>query len=352
VIDFKSLKIDALLVSSLPNVRYLTGYTGSNGMALLTPGSLALFTDPRYDIRAREEVKRAKMPTRVHIATKPLWEVAAQQIKRRRLKRVGFEQSQVPYSVYRAVDRDLPPGHALKPVGPVIEELRMVKDAAEIELIRRSVLTNSKAFETVAKRIRPGASEAGIAADLDYRMRKLGAEGSAFPTIVASGIRTAHVHASPTRQTVQTNELLLIDMGSARDGYMSDMTRMLFLGKPDPKIQSMYRAVLEAQLAAVAAVREGVGTWQVDRAARLVLKTAGLDKQFVHSTGHGLGLEIHEAPRIGRKDRTRLLAGMVITIEPGAYVEGLGGIRIEDTVLVTKNGCEVLTPTSKELMVL
>lgn len=352
MIDFKSLKIDALLVSSLPNVRYLTGYTGSNGMALLTPDTLTLFTDPRYGIAAREEVKQAKQPTFVQIATKPLWEAAAQQIKRKRLKRIGFEQAQVSYAVYKAMDENLPLGHSLKPVGAVIEQLRMVKSDDEITRIRRAVLTNSKAFETVAKHIRTGMSEAAIAADLDNRMRKLGAEGSAFPTIVASGAHTAHVHASPTRRTVQTNELLLIDMGSAQDGYMSDMTRMLFLGKPDSKIQAMYRAVLDAQLAAAAAVREGVGTWQVDRAARQVLKTAGLEKQFVHSTGHGLGLEIHEAPRIGKKDKTRLQAGMVITIEPGAYVEGLGGIRIEDTVLVTKTGCEVLTPTSKELMIL
>jgi Xaa-Pro aminopeptidase len=352
VIDFKSLKIDALLVSSLPNVRYLTGYTGSNGMALLTPDALTLFTDPRYDIRAREEVKQAKLPTQVRIATKPLWEAAARHIQRKRLKRTGFEGSQVSYAVYKTLDEGLPLGYSLKPVGPVIEELRMVKTEDEIERIRRAVLTNSKAFEAVAQRIKPGISEASLAADLDFRMRKLGAEGSAFPTIVASGIRTALVHASPTRQTLKPNDLILIDMGSAQDGYMSDMTRMLFLGKPDSKIQEMYSFVLEAQLAALAAVREGVGTWQVDRAARQVLKTAGLGKQFVHSTGHGLGLEIHEAPRIGRKDKTRLQAGMVITIEPGAYVEGLGGMRIEDTVLVTKNGCEVLTPTSKELMVL
>jgi Xaa-Pro aminopeptidase len=292
------------------------------------------------------------MPARARIGAKPLWEAAAAYIKRKHLKRTGFEQAQVSYSVYQAMNEDLPLGYSLRPIGPAIEELRMVKNADEIERIRRSVLTNSKTFDAVAKRIRPGMSEAGIAADLDYRMRKLGAEGSAFPTIVASGPHTAHVHASPTRQTLKPNELLLIDMGSAQDGYMSDMTRMLFLGKPDAKIRAMYRAVLDAQLAAVAAVGEGVGTWQVDRAARNVLKAAGLDKQFVHSTGHGLGLEIHEAPRVGRKDKTRLIAGMVITIEPGAYVEGLGGMRVEDTVLVTKTGCEVLTPTSKELMIL
>jgi Xaa-Pro aminopeptidase len=352
VIDFKSLKIDALLVSSLPNVRYLTGYTGSNGMALLTPDTLTLFTDPRYAIRAREEVKRAKMPARVRITTKTLWEAAAKHIPRKRLKRTGFEQAHVTYGVYKTMDEELPLGYSLIPVGCVIEELRLVKTGDEIERIRCSVITNSRTFEDVAKRIKPGISEAALAADLDFRMRKLGAEGPAFPTIVAAGIRTALVHASPTRETLKPNDLLLIDMGSAQDGYMSDMTRMLFLGKPDSKIRAMYRAVLEAQLAAVAAVREGVGTWHVDRAAREVLKAAGFGKQFVHSTGHGLGLEIHEAPRVGRKDRTRLQAGMVITIEPGAYVEGFGGMRVEDTVLVTKNGCEVLTPTSKELMVL
>lgn len=352
MIDFKSLKIDALLVSSPPNVRYLTGYTGSNGMALLTQDTLTLFTDPRYDIRAREEIMQAKMTAQVKVATKPLWEAAAQYIQRKRLKRIGFEQNHVTYAVYKTIDEKLSIGYSLKPVAAVVEELRMVKTGDEMRRIRRAVGTNSKAFEAAAKRIKTGVSEADIAADLDFRMRKLGAEASAFPTIVASGPRTALVHASPTGQTVKPNELLLIDVGAAQDGYMSDMTRMLFLGKPDSKILAMYQAVLEAQLAAIDAVREGAGTWQVDRAARQVLKSTGLDKQFVHSTGHGLGLEIHEAPRIGKKDKTRLQAGMVITIEPGAYIEGFGGMRVEDTVLVTKNGCEVLTPTSKELMVL
>jgi Xaa-Pro aminopeptidase len=155
VIDFKTLKIDALLVSSLPNVRYLTGYTGSNGMAVLTPDSLTLFTDPRYKIRAREDLKQAKMPARVRIGAKPLWEAAAAYIKRKHLKRTGFEQAQVSYSVYQAMNEDLPLGYSLRPIGPAIEELRMVKNADEIERIRRSVLTNSKTFDAVAKRIRP-----------------------------------------------------------------------------------------------------------------------------------------------------------------------------------------------------
>ena len=201
----------------------------------------------------------------------------------------------------------------------------------------------------MAKEVRAGTREQDVAADLDYQMRRLGAEGTAFETIVASGERTALPHARPTARPIGANELLLIDMGACRDGYMSDMTRMLFVGDPPRKIRNMYRAVLDAQLAAIGAVREGAATRKVDGEARRVLKSAGFEKAFVHSTGHGLGLEIHECPRVGRKDKTRLQAGMVITIEPGAYVEGLGGIRIEDTVLVTKQGCEVLTPTNKEL---
>jgi Xaa-Pro aminopeptidase len=183
-------------------------------------------------------------------------------------------------------------------------------------------------------------------------MRRLGAEKPSFETIVASGARSALPHAHPTGARLKLGQLLLIDMGAFVDGYASDMTRMLFLGRPGARVKRLYRAVLEAQLAAIDAVRPGVTTSHVDRQARHVLKKFGLDRAFVHSTGHGLGLEIHELPRIGRKDKTLLAAGMAITIEPGAYLEGFGGVRIEDTVVVTAGGCEVLTPTSKELRVL
>jgi len=182
--------------------------------------------------------------------------------------------------------------------------------------------------------------------------RYLEVEKAAFETIVAAGPRSALPHARPGDRKVGVDELLLIDMGACQDGYMSDMTRMLFFGKLNTRIRDMYKAVLKAQLAAIAAVHEGITTGQVDQKARQVLESEGLGKAFVHSTGHGLGLEIHEPPRVGRRDKTRLQAGMVITIEPGAYIRDFGGIRIEDTVLVTKNGCEILTPTSKELMVL
>jgi Xaa-Pro aminopeptidase len=256
------------------------------------------------------------------------------------------------YEVHQRITKALPKGVTLVPIGPLVERLRMVKSDDEIARIRRSVLTNSQAFEKATRAIRPGARESTIAAELEYQMRRLGAEKAAFETIVAMGSRSALPHAQPTARKLANNELLLIDMGACQDGYMSDMTRVLFLGKPDRRVRSMYNAVLKAQLAAIDSVRPGVTAAHVDGAARRVLVKEGLGKEFVHSTGHGLGLEIHEGPRLGRRDKTKLEPGMAITIEPGAYVRDFGGIRIEDTVLVTRNGCEVLTPTSKELRLL
>jgi len=348
VIPFSELKIDALLVSALPNIRYLSGFTGDNGLLLVTPESQTLFTDPRFTIQASQECTCA-----IKIAPKgPVDPYALEAIRRKKLKRVGFEATRMVYDVHRRLKEALPLGVTLKPVGPAIEQLRMIKTKEEIARIRLSVQTNSQAFEKTVQSIRPGVSESHIAAELEFQMRRLGAEKAAFETIVAAGPRSALPHARPGDRKVGVDELLLIDMGACQDGYMSDMTRMLFFGKLNTRIRDMYKAVLKAQLAAIAAVHEGITTGQVDQKARQVLESEGLGKAFVHSTGHGLGLEIHEPPRVGRRDKTRLQAGMVITIEPGAYIRDFGGIRIEDTVLVTKNGCEILTPTSKELMVL
>jgi Xaa-Pro aminopeptidase len=225
----------------------------------------------------------------------------------------------------------------------------MVKSPGEIARIRAAVKTTSEAFEQAVRRFRVGMTEQDLAAELEYRMRRLGAERPAFETIVAGGERSALPHARPTGEALRAGSLVVVDMGALRDGYASDMTRMLFLGRPGAKVNKLYRAVLDAQLAAIAAVRAGVPAAHVDRAARNVLRAQDLDRAFVHSTGHGLGLEIHEPPRIGKKEKSRLRAGMVITIEPGVYLSGFGGIRIEDTVVVTENGCEVLTPTDKAL---
>jgi Xaa-Pro aminopeptidase len=338
-------KADALLVSFLPNVRYLTGYTGSNGMLLLSAsGQATFFTDPRYRIAAASEVSCP-----IKVSTGPMLPDVVSLIGRKKIRRLGFEKARVGYEQYEFLKSRLPVRTALVALGGLIENRRMLKSHSEIAFIRRSVMVNSKAFESALRVIRPGkTTEADLAGEIDYRMRKLGAEKPAFETIVAGGARSALPHAQPSSKILGSNELLLIDMGATLAGYASDMTRVVFLGRPGSRIKRIYEAVLEAQLAAIAAVRPGVTAAHVDGQARQSLKRRGLDKAFVHSTGHGLGLEIHEPPRLGKKDKTRLQEGMAITIEPGAYLEGFGGVRIEDTVVVTKNGCEILTPTSKE----
>ncbi len=339
------LKADALLVSSSANVRYLSGYTGSNGLILLLASETHFFTDPRYEISARQNISG-----HVHIVKGPLTAGVLQIIKKNRLKKIGFESGWTQFDAYQRLKDDLPLGAALVPIGRIIEERRMLKSPSEIDTIRRSVNLNSEAFARVLKRIRPGVRELDVAAEIEYQMKMLGAENPSFDTIIAAGPHSALPHSHPTAHRVLANELLLIDMGASLEGYASDMTRTIHLGKSPKRIREMYSAVLEAQLAGIAAVREGTTAGKVDAATRDVLKKHNLDKEFVHSTGHGLGLEIHEPPRLGKKDKTKLQAGMAITIEPGVYIEGLAGIRIEDTVLVTKTGCEVLTPTSKEFI--
>ncbi len=341
------LKIDALLVSSPANVRYLSGYSGSNGLVLIGPKQAHFFTDPRYGQEAGRTIT-----AKVHVAKGPLIAAAAALAKRKKWKKIGFESENMSVSAYGKLKEDLPLGFSLVPVGRVNEEQRMLKSPAEIAKIRRSVDLNSEAFARTIRRVKVGTRENEIAAELEYQIRTLGAEKPSFETIVASGERSALPHSTPGARALQGNELLLIDMGASLDGYASDMTRMAYAGSPSGRVREMYRAVLEAQFAALDAVHAGVPAEKVDAAARSVLKKFKLDRYFVHSTGHGLGLEIHEPPRIGKKDKTPLQAGMAITIEPGVYLPGVGGIRIEDTVVVTETGCDILTPTPKELMTL
>ena len=338
-------KLDALLVSSPANGRYLTGFTGSNGLVVLRPDTAVLFTDPRYKLQASEETACT-----VRVARGSLFLAVSRWLRGKGIRRLGVETGRLSHESFLSLEAQAPPGVRLVPIAGLVEGLRMVKSPREVDLIRRSVRLNSEAFERTMRRVRPGMTEMDLAAELDYRMRRLGAEKPAFETVVASGVRSAMPHARPTAKLLAPNELLLVDMGALRDGYSSDMTRMAFLGRPPARVRQLYRAVLEAHQAAVGAVREGVTAEAVDRAARRVLKARGLDRAFVHACGHGLGLEIHEAPRLGRGDKTRLKVGMAVTLEPGVYLQESGGIRVEDTVVVTRNGCEILTPTSKELL--
>jgi Xaa-Pro aminopeptidase len=339
-----SRKLDALLVWLSPNLRYLSGFTGSNGALLILPGRSVLFTDPRYQIQAAQEVT---CPVRV--ATGPLVDAVVTAIRRSAVKRVGYEPARMSCDHFDSLKARMPMKSTLVPVRGWIEEMRMLKSPDELAAIRRSVETNSRAFEHTAARAKTGMSESDLAAELEFRMRRLGAEKPSFETIVASGARSALPHAQPTGAKIAAGDLVVVDMGTFQNGYASDMTRMLFAGAPGAKVKRLYRAVLEAQLAAIDVVRDGARTAAVDAAARKVLAGYGLDRAFTHSTGHGLGLEIHEPPRLGKRDKMRLKSGMAVTIEPGVYLEGFGGIRIEDTVVVTDRGCEILTPTGKDL---
>jgi len=341
------LKVDALLVSSLANVRYLSDYVGSNGLMLIGRAESHFFTDPRYGLEASQTI-----PGRVHVVKGPLTAAALAVAKRKKWKKIGFESQILPYAGYAKLKEDLPLGFSLVPLSGVVEQLRMIKSAGEIEKLRRSADVNSQAFARTMRRVKQGTRENEIAAELEFQMRALGAEKPSFETIVAIGDRSALPHSTPSGRRLEENELLLIDMGASLEGYASDMTRMAYSGSPPKRIRELYAAVLEAQLAALDAVRPGAITGKLDAIARSVLKKHKLDREFVHSTGHGLGLEIHEPPRVGKKDKTRLQPGMAITIEPGAYISGLGGVRIEDMAVVTETGCEILTPTPKELLTL
>ena len=346
------LSCEALYVSAMPSIRYLTGFSGSAGHFLVTPDEATLFTDGRYRTQAREQTSGIG----VKISAGDSRIAFAKAVKDYEFRELGFEANRLDYEGYAYLGRESPRCELI-PVDSAVETLRLCKSQPEIDAIRRSVALNSRAFDEVCDRIEPSWTEARFAAELEFSMRCLGAEGAAFPTIVASGAHGALPHAEPRNRAIQPNSLVVVDQGAILGGYCSDMTRMIAFGRPDATQEALFDAVLEAQAAAVGAIRAGVEYRAVDSKARQVLKTSivrgvRLDTAFTHSTGHGLGLEIHEAPKIAPRQRQRLKAGMVVTIEPGVYLEGFAGVRIEDVVAVTESGCERLTPTSRELRIL
>jgi Xaa-Pro aminopeptidase len=338
-------KIRSLLISSLPNVHYLTGFSGSAGALLVTPSQSIFFTDSRYDIQAREEV----VGSRVVIVKGDGFTAAARRADEGRPGRVGFEAGTLSVQSHKRLQELAPHARFVATMG-LVEQLRIEKDAGEIEKIRKAVELGSRALEETLKILRPGMTELEVAAEIEYRMRRNGGEGPSFETIVASGPRAALPHARATSRRLRPNEFILLDMGVILGGYCSDMTRTVFIGKAPAKAARIYRAVKEAVEAAEQVVAAGQPAKAPDRAARKVLRRYGYEKYFTHSLGHGLGREVHELPRVGRRQTTPLLESATITIEPGVYLKGYGGVRIEDVVVVRKGGAEVLTPTSKELM--
>jgi Xaa-Pro aminopeptidase len=337
--------VEALLVTHPADVRYLTGFTGSNGALAMAGGRACLFTDGRYKTQAKAEAKGL----RVVVEQKAVTVLAVEWLVAAGVKRCGFDAAQTFVAGLDKLRKTLP-GSLRRaffvPVEGLVARLREVKDADEIVLVRRAADLGCKLFEGVLERVVAGAPEVEVAAALEFKARMAGASAMSFETIVASGERSALPHGHATAATLPRRGFCTLDFGVLLEGYCSDMTRTVHLGKANQQEWDVYHSVLEAQKAAVAAVAPGISCGDVDEAARSVLRRDKLDRFFSHSTGHGVGLEIHEGPRLAAKQKQVLEAGMVVTIEPGVYLPGEFGIRIEDMVLVTQSGGEVLTAAS------
>src|SRR3984893_17884331 len=345
-------RLDTLLVTHPPNLRYLCGFTGSSGALLLTEKKRVFITDGRYTEQARVEVRSAQIviARQGPLAAAAAWLSAHQKKSRRAPSKIGIEGEPMTVASRSLLAGILPSSIRLRSAPPLVEKARMLKDEEEIGCIRSAVLLGASLFDRALEVIRPGVREAEVAAEMEYAARKAGAQEMSFTTIIASGERSAFPHGRVAHAAIPAQAFVVCDFGVILSGYCSDMTRTLYVGRPSAEARGVYQAVKQAQQVAVDAVRPGISVGEVDRAARKSLQKSGLAKYFTHSTGHGVGLEIHEAPRVAAGQTEILQPGMVITIEPGVYVPGKWGVRIEDMIVVTESGCEVLNPTSKELV--
>jgi Xaa-Pro aminopeptidase len=335
------LDLHGLLVSHNANVRYLTGFTGSNGWLLLDHGQAIFVTDGRYEEQAEGELAADGDFELVVLRDEFITQLAERAGREFAGRKVGFEGPHLSYGNWARFEEN-GGDVAWTAVSGVVEDLRIAKDEVELAAIRKAGAIAADALHDTVALVEPGMREVDIASELDYRMRRLGAEGPAFETIVASGERTALPHAATSERSVGEGDFLLCDFGARWDGYCSDVSRTFVVGQPRARQSEIYDVVLEAQAAARAALREGVTGADVDAAARDVFAARDLEERFLHSTGHGLGLEVHEDPRLAKRSERPLEANMVVTVEPGLYFPGWGGVRIEDDLVVTREGAEAL----------
>ena len=339
-------KLDAILVTSVHNVTYLSGFTGDSSYYLITPEHDILLSDQRYTTQLEEECPEIEAAIRG--PSKTMLALLEDVIKKTKPKTLGFESNSVTVALHSSWSEKLEKVE-LVPTTGWVEELRAIKDANEIARTRDACRMARRAFEVVRASLTPDMTELQIAAELEYQARRFGGKCLSFPPIVGVGPRGALPHGTPTSRAIHESDFTLIDWGVNEGLYVSDLTRILVTGKISPKLRKVYGVVLKAQLSAIKSIRPGVICETVDAAARKVITDAGFGKQFGHGLGHGTGLEVHEAPRMSRGQKTPLAAGMIVTVEPGIYLPGWGGVRIEDDVLVTRDGHEVLTSVPKQL---
>ncbi|MBA2272493.1 MAG: aminopeptidase P family protein [Actinobacteria bacterium] len=340
---FEELGVEALLVTNLDNVAYLTGFTGTNGQVLITQTGAVFYSDPRYAARSRELVRDAE----IVMYEARLTDVLRDRLSQDKFERLGFEAASVTVAQRNDFGERLAPAELVTTFG-VVEALRRTKEPEEVRLLKEAVRIGDEAFAWVRDRIVPGATEQEVALGLEVHMREAGADAVSFEPIVGSGPLSAHIHHTPSDRSFGKGDLILMDYGCRWQGYCSDLTRTVVLGGASDEQRVVYDTVLAAQAAGIGAVMAGALGGDVDAAARRVIEDAGYGDAFEHGLGHGVGLEIHEAPRMSRTTEDTLMAGDVVTVEPGIYVEDFGGIRIEDCVVVTDEGCEVLGRAPKE----
>ena len=341
-----STQLDCLVITHAPNWQYLSGFTGEAGVLVAGTRGLTLITDGRFMTQARQESPGAHLV----LQKGSLMNSASEFLKSSGARRIGYDPGRLTVAQFRQLRKGSGSRARWISAPGLVERLRNRKDASELALMRRSALLAGDVLTSVLKLLKPGVSEREIGAEIEYRMRKGGASGPAFESIVAFGERSALPHARPTSKRLRKNELVVLDLGAILAHYCSDITRTVYVGRAPARVKMWYKAVLEAQTAAVGAVGNGVSCGEVDAAARNILAGYKLDRYFTHSTGHGLGLEVHEDPRLARGQGTRLEAGNVVTIEPGVYMAGVGGIRIEDDVAVHPDRTEVLTRVPRDLI--
>ncbi|GAB3791409.1 M24 family metallopeptidase [Virgibacillus kimchii] len=336
--------VDGILITSSINRRYVTGFSGTAGAALITEGDARFITDFRYTEQAAEQVKDFQIVEHKQLLEQEIKD----QLKEMNVKRLGFEKDHVSYSkyenYYKMLDVDL------VPISGVIETLRLIKDKDEVEIMKKAAKIADDAFEHIQSFIKPGVKEIEISNELEFFMRKLGAVSSSFDIIVASGYRSALPHGVASEKEIQSGELVTMDFGALYQGYCSDITRTLAVGEINEELKKIYDTVLEAQRRGVDGLRPGITGKEADALTRDYIKEKGYGDYFGHSTGHGLGMEVHEGPSLSFRSDQKLQPGMVVTVEPGIYVPEVGGCRIEDDVVITETGNERLTFSSKELI--
>jgi Xaa-Pro aminopeptidase len=350
---FDDAGCDALLVTRMVNIRYLTGFTGSSALLLVRPDDLVFVTDGRYRDQSALELGEAGVDARIRIGRTAGSQKEYLQEEVAGVARLGLEASSVSWAAQRRYDDDWFPDAELVATEGLVEELRKVKDAGEVERMAAAARIADEALARVRHRLAEGPTEEEFALELDFEMRRGGATGPSFETIVASGPNGAKPHHRPSGRRIERGELVVVDFGALVDGYCSDMTRTLCVGEPaSATARRMVDVVAESQRAGVEAVRAGAEGKAVDEVCREIIAEAGWADAFLHSTGHGVGLDIHEAPTVSTSSTDTLVAGHVVTVEPGVYLPEHGGVRIEDTMVVTDEGCIILTNATKELAVL